>query len=673
MGNMTGLTGMAGLSARLKWILVGILVVSLGLAAPLIKSRLDYERTVSSIDTAISYRQAQLLAAKEGKDVLDILTAFRDKGVITSVAVEEETLMDYIENGRVTLVKGSDVINQQRIGLINQTIIKDLYRRKDLNPYYYYLIVDRTSDFEFIEDGLVFELGREKVDQIGSRTILEIQYSDPDLMTIGLGFSKQLAESLNQLGVSVIPRVRNSFRVNKQMIANKFNGIELFKQVNTVLFEGDSVLGYPNLMDEVASRLEAKQLNVGLIEFSNQLGMKSLLSYGLDRVIRVHSIGSEEIGTLSMETAVRRYVRAVRERGVRVVYFNPYLLPVQNQSLLDENRVFFERVVHDIGQYGFELQPVKTSGIQSIQSAGAWTVFGIGLGCAAVLVLLLNLYIPMTLASCILIFGVYSVFVYLTTILGWMDGFSRYIGVMIAILFPTFAFIQFFPKSRLAKPSVTRFGQAALASVLMTGMVLLGAVLMVGLFSQKEFLLGVSQFYGVKLSFIIPLLLIGIYYFVRPNRMASIFFVFRRLFFAPVRTLFLVAFGFFAVFVVIYLLRSGNYVSFSGVLGDSGLRKWMEALFFIRPRTKEFLIGFPIIVMTLYYLDSVFSRNWLWFFNMLGAVALVSVMNSFCHFHTPLLVSGIRSLLGVGIGICVGLAYILAFRVFLFLMSYLHK
>ena len=95
---------------------------------------------------------------------------------------------------------------------------------------------------------------------------------------------------------------------------------------------------------------------------------------------------------------------------------------------------------------------------------------------------------------------------------------------------------------------------------------------------------------------------------------------------------------------------------------EEHLRAGLEAILYVRPRTKEFLIGYPCLFLALVYIDHKISRNWAWFFMIIGVVAPVSLVNSFCHIHTPLNISLYRSCLGIVLGFAFGAAYYLLYR-----------
>ena len=109
------------------------------------------------------------------------------------------------------------------------------------------------------------------------------------------------------------------------------------------------------------------------------------------------------------------------------------------------------------------------------------------------------------------------------------------------------------------------------------------------------------------------------------------------------------------VILALYVIRSGNYVTISGL--ELMIRQFLEDVFFIRPRFKEMLIGYPALILGFWFLDRSFNRQFLWLFNALGVIAFSSLINSFCHFHTPVLISFYRSMMGVLLGVLFAIAF----------------
>ncbi len=105
----------------------------------------------------------------------------------------------------------------------------------------------------------------------------------------------------------------------------------------------------------------------------------------------------------------------------------------------------------------------------------------------------------------------------------------------------------------------------------------------------------------------------------------------------------------------IYLLRSGNVNMASGL--ELHLREVLRELFGVRPRFKEVLFGYPSLALGMYLLSS-FEDNYpedvrllIALTLSLGAITLASVIDTFAHIHTPLLISLKRAFLGWILGL----------------------
>jgi hypothetical protein len=99
-------------------------------------------------------------------------------------------------------------------------------------------------------------------------------------------------------------------------------------------------------------------------------------------------------------------------------------------------------------------------------------------------------------------------------------------------------------------------------------------------------------------------------------------------------------------------LRSDNASFVPG--WEARFRDILERLLWVRPRTKEFIIGYPCLII--YYVAE--RRGWLEnyreVFRLGASVAFASAINSFCHFHTILILTAIRVVNGWILGIAVG-------------------
>lgn len=92
-----------------------------------------------------------------------------------------------------------------------------------------------------------------------------------------------------------------------------------------------------------------------------------------------------------------------------------------------------------------------------------------------------------------------------------------------------------------------------------------------------------------------------------------------------------IACAFLAVGAV-YVIRSGNVnkISFTEVY----LRNLLTEFFAARPRTKEFLIGWPCFALYIYYANHQKSKLLSWGFALGSSILFASSINTFCHVFT---------------------------------------
>jgi hypothetical protein len=185
----------------------------------------------------------------------------------------------------------------------------------------------------------------------------------------------------------------------------------------------------------------------------------------------------------------------------------------------------------------------------------------------------------------------------------------------------------------------------------MTVLTLAGSLIMSAILSEARFMLNLDQFFGVKLSYVVPLAFVPCVLWLRENNWYSLL---RGTAKNSVRFWQLgVAFILLAA-LALYILRSGN--EGLGTVSDleRSFRNMLNNTLGARPRTTEFLIGHPLMMMLLYY----GYRFNMFPLLMAGIMGQVSLINTYAHFHTPLRLSLLRSFHGLWIGILIGIILI---------------
>jgi hypothetical protein len=229
--------------------------------------------------------------------------------------------------------------------------------------------------------------------------------------------------------------------------------------------------------------------------------------------------------------------------------------------------------------------------------------------------------------------------------------------------------LQWARRGRLAAGTGEVLRRAVAGLLLASALSLAGGLLIVALYAEPRYLEGVGQFTGVKLSFVIPPLLVLVAVALDlsgdPQSLSEWWEAARsrlRAFFAtPVAwgAAVLLAVGLAAAAVV--LMRSGNTSAIAPTGAELQMRQTLETLLIARPRTKEFLLGHPAMMLAM-ALALRGRRTWLAVVAVVAAIGQASLLNTFCHFHMPLYLGLLRSAHGLWIGALIGVVVILLWQ-----------
>jgi len=454
------------------------------------------------------------------------------------------------------------------------------------------------------------------------------------------GLSPSKLNIINGAGLRIIPRLRNSLNAGNAVISKKIKDVSAY---DTVIFAEEEVLGYPNYLRETAKALTSNKLRYGYVEFGKQKGDSALASYMGGNLAKVHSIPPDELENMSREEAVKRFIRAARERNIRILYVHLFQYPDSGKDLLSTNLSFVNGLTKELLGNGFVIgkasMPQKISVSRTEKSL-------IGLGVAAGAILLLHYFVPVNLYISLAMFVLFALLS------------SKVLALLSAVIFPAYAVISMFPakKEQFIAGLVSR---SVSTVIYIAAISAVGAVFIASLLADKVHMVGIDAFSGVKIALILPLILVASYFFLRKEDEEKLdiktsMLKVKELLNTNIKISHAVIFLIAAACGALFILRSGNFGL--PVLGpEKYLRGLLENLMVIRPRTKEFLIGYPALILgAVYYFKG--GNKWLWFWLSIGVLAPVSMVNSFCHIHTPVLITLVRSCVGLVIGIALGLS-----------------
>jgi len=235
-----------------------------------------------------------------------------------------------------------------------------------------------------------------------------------------------------------------------------------------------------------------------------------------------------------------------------------------------------------------------------------------------------------------------------------------------ANLFPSLALIYLldFVRGRKLpeKISLPRMMVTAAAALWLTGACsYIGAAYLSGSLADTEYFLEFNIFRGIKLTFVMPIILVAIAFMQRfdifdgkMDDCDGVMAQLKKILDMPVKIKTLVGLFFVLVAGIVFVARSGH----TSGMPVSGLelkfRAFLEQALYARPRTKELMIGHPAFMLA----AMAFFRKWptmvLFGLVLVAAIGQGSMVETFAHMRTPVFMSFVRGIGGIVLGAGVG-------------------
>ena len=606
------------------------------------------------------------------------LIALRRAG-LTSLALTEELGANVGDNGRAYATTGAALLNQARISPLSDPLLESLVRSNHIARDAVYLIIDDPAEYARYKQQLALHFERKTVRVLRASKpwILEVRTQIDYFNATALGIPSDQIALAKRLGLLLVPRFQNDERYAQPQMENAFNGVlTQDRKVSTVIFFGlrNQVFGYPDHLEDAAAvfrehNAEAVKhggapFNFGMIKTYDdsqiQKGNDTLAKAIEGQTVRVQAIAKTELDKITLDDVVARYVLGVRERNIRVVYLRPWAHQDGSLSIEATNVEMVKEIADQLKGHGFKLG--RATPIPQYRGNNRILVGIAALAVPSIFVLLLGVFGWYRLWLATAAYGA-TVLLYLAGVLSHHDIFARSVIALVgALLFATAAFLSIAkacseePAPRFSDQLVRSLGWTLLA----LGVTLVGALVIVGVMSSPLTMEEIERFRGVRLVLALPPLIALVLYLFdrrfnsgieRPSDVLA----------APIRVyqlfigIAIVAAG------VLLLMRSGNDSDIAPSHFELALRHVLTVILSVRPRFKEFLIGFPAL-MLLPALTLAHRRMAGWLLALGAGVGIGDVLDTYSHLHTPITISLQRTGNGLVIGAIIGILAIWIYR-----------
>jgi hypothetical protein len=651
-----------------------ILLIGLLACAVVFVARLRIENGTRRVEIAMDYNDFLSLAQSYDYNPAAFLVELRRAG-LTSLALTEELGANVGGSNKALAIDGAALVAQAHLGGLSDPTLLSLVRANKVGADEVYLLVYDDATYARYREQLPlhFEAKSIRVLHATKPYVIALRSQIDYFNTTGLGIPSEQVALARHLALLIDPRFQNDERLSLPQVQREFLYTRAGNRLATVVFFGlrNQVMGFPDHIKDMAQLFNESPygaLNFGEIETYDpsqvQKGNAELAALISGRTVRVQAINKLELDKLSLPEVVARYELGVRERNVRVVYLRPFAHQYNGLSIEKSNVELVRELADDLKARGFRLG--RAAPIPLYRGNNNILVGIATLAVPSIFVLLLGFYGWYRPLWAVLAFAG-TVLLYLGGIASHHDLLARSIIALAgALLFATAAFSVL--SRAFIQPPATSAGRQIRRSLgwtlIATGIALLGALVVVGIMSSPLVMEEVEPFRGVKLMYILPALIaLALYLFT--DRFDTQPRSARDTLAEPVRIYQLIAAAVVLGVGALVLLRSGNQSDISPSSFELALRHHLTSLLTVRPRFKEFLIGFPALMLLPAL--RVPHRRWLGVLLALAiGIGLGDVIDTFSHLHTELLVSVLRVFLGFVTGAIVGIVAILIYRAFAF-------
>ena len=498
---------------------------------------------------------------------------------------------------------------------------------------------------------------------------MAVKANHEELLKMNLGMPTDEMQAVNNAGFYVLARPSNYKNVTDDDIDAVFKRLDGIN-VSEIVFSGSETLGGLHHTERTIEQMKERNITLGAIEHVTQLqfypqdGLFDIIR-GMDyKMARLYAIPKDEQPKLKMDTAVERWANTDQERNIRINLMRIYEKPVDDLSLLDTNMKYISMTKDKLVEKGFTID--KASYFEPFFGNRILQILML-LGICAAGVMYISLIFP-TLSDKRLyaLLGVCFIACAVCMFLG-KSSLIRVAGALAAAnIFPVLGMISQLDVIRqnrlVGKLKFTALLLKSVRAIICASLIsFMGALYLSGILSDVEFFLEMNIFRGIKLTFVLPLILVALAFMKRfdifgekllnpPNLKVQL----KRILNMNVSVKVLAGFLVALVAAVIFIGRSGHTAGVPVPGIELKLRAFLEQAFYARPRSKELFIGHPafILMMMAWY------RKWpsavFFILSIIATIGQSSMVETFAHMRTPVFMSLMRGIDGVIWGCALG-------------------
>lgn len=577
-----------------------------------------------TVALATEFDTVQSLAASQGVTVADAIKELKGQG-LTAIVLTEDNIADMANIGRLTFE--SSVWRDPAAG--TQTQLANL-------------VFNDPSQQGRVERGLRIRFQN----LAGALTTRNDRLNLPPVSTnlirsTAIGLNPDEVKIAKDNGLTIIGRFGNPNGLSETGVRETFKWA---KELGATIYLplGDQVVGRKDSIEATIDSLRADGIYYAAPEFAKIGGDDTIEHEAPDRVLRLHSAQVAELDKLSLVDAIDRYARAARERNMRVLLLRPVTLA--SPEPLSSFGSFIADVANRVQKEGGTIGTPEGFKPPAIPKFMAMVI--------ALCAMPMVWFVAAQFVASAILRRVGAGLLLLIGLAAYTKTGTAAAAFLISLAFPAAGYVileRFRPKSVVA------------SFLIISGLSLLGGMCIAGMLNGLTYYIQADEFRGVKLSVFLPVVIIGAYFFTR-------LVDWKKTMTSPI-TWGTAALGMAILIVLgIVVARSGNDTGAGASDTELLFRNVLDRVLYVRPRTKEFLVGHPLLIVGIGMLGLYWKRSasdpegdktkvigaWTTMVLMVSAIGQTSIVNTLCHAHIPVVLSLVRVVSGVVLGCIIG-------------------
>ena len=692
---------------RYNPVLVAVIAVGLVCALWLNWQRHQVEQANNTVEMAMEYEGLRNLAILQGLSEDQVLRDFQAAG-INSLMLFDTTLERLTKKGEIQSTTTEELRKAASLGADKGVFAAVPADKLDMDAAFVAAGSNPAVMEDVLED-LKLRYGAERVEIVSSEPQIirvvgktellpEGRFDEPHgILQAPLGLPVRDMQKLAKMGFQLIVRPQNYINVSEEQIDSIFKRIDKAGvKVHALMPCGRETVGYPNKVEYLGQKLRERDMTLVMLEHYTQLrfaqidGLIPLAEFNNYKAARSYVIDALEQKKISVATALHRWALTDEERNIRVNYIRPFLLPVEGKDIMQINLKYVRDIKANVEARGYTIGEAgvfagldnKSGFAPYFPAKTMW--LPIVLAIVAGVVLYGSLLFNWSSKRELVLWAVLSAGGCGLLLLGRGLLTRQLLALAAASVFPVLSMsyiMEIWEKNKTSDNGLVKIiCHAAWQLALAIALSLAGAAFLSGILTDTSFLLEIDIYRGVKLTFILPVVLTAVLYLKRYDMLQVVGKGVKSLL-AKLNSLLDTGLTFKHVAVLmVFLFVAFYFVGRSGHTGgvpvpaiELKMRAFLEQVMYARPREKEFMIGHPAFFLTVLAVYKCAPRWWQFVLVCGAVIGQGSLVQTFCHMRTPVVMSFVRALDGYAVGIIFGIISILGVSVLLYLGKKLQR